>query len=117
MCFEVCPCFVGCWAIVPFFNGICEDVGVGDNDAADADELFGSFWGALGLCHCGILVDYVEDVCDGVGMDVGMVDGALASFVEFLIGDVAVGAEKIVHGVLDGASDDAGVFIDEWHHD
>ena len=41
--------------------------------------------------HCGIIGDNVEDVCDEVGMDVGVIDDFLAFLVEILISNVAKG--------------------------
>ena len=42
------------------------------------------------MCHYCIIVDDVEDVCNEIGTDVGVIDGFLTGFVEFLVGDVAV---------------------------
>ena len=47
--------------------------------------------------RCSVLGDNVEDVCDGSGMNVGVIDEFLAFLVESLIINVFKGIEYIGH--------------------
>ena len=67
----------------------------------------------MGICHLGILVDEVEDIADGVTVDVSMCDGCLTCFIQGEVGDITVGLEKVLKdlgdGTVDGASEVVGL--------
>ena len=77
--------------------------------------------GALGFIYCSILADGVEDIGDGIAVDVDVVDSLQAGFIEYLVKDFAICAEWISHGVWknnwDNAWDNACFFGNKWHHD
>ena len=62
--FEVWPGFFGVGFVVPFFNCVCKDTSVCDDDHTDADELAVCFRIAVCFGHCGVLVYCVEDIFD-----------------------------------------------------
>ena len=45
--FEVIPCFVCIWFVVPFFNCVGKDMCVAVDGFSDADKLWVGFWGAV----------------------------------------------------------------------
>ena len=72
VCFEVTPCFVRIWFVVPFFNCVCKDACIAEDDFADADKLWVGFWGAMSFRQCCIFMYLAEDVCDWLFMNVLM---------------------------------------------
>jgi len=114
---EVGPGFVCCGTVLPFFNVGSEDVGVHDDDDADVDELLVGFGGSLGFCHCCIFMDLVEDGDDRIIMDIDMGGEFMFRGKEGSTGDVAIGCEEVLHGILDGSFDGSGFFVETGHHD
>ena len=51
------------------------------------------FGGALGLFHCGVLVDGVEEIGDMIAVDIDVVDCILTGFIKNLVRDLDVGTE------------------------
>ena len=115
--FEVGPGFVRCDSLFPILYVGSEDGCVLDDDHADVDELLVGFWGSLGFCHCCILVDFVEDGDDRIVVDVDMGGQGMFLGDEGSTGDVAVGGEEVLHGILDGSFNGSGFFVEAGHHD
>ena len=93
MRFELLPSFAGGRCSIPFFDSIGKDVRVGNDDGANADELLLCFRVAIVFCYSCILVYDVEDICNRVGVDVIVLCGLDAFFMQFLVRNVAIGAK------------------------
>ena len=114
---EVGPGFVCFGTVLPFFDVGSEDGGIHDDVDADVDELLVGFRGSLGFCHCCIFMDLVEDGDDRIIMDIDVAGEGIFRGKEGSTGDVAIGREKVLHGILDGSFDGSGFFVEAGHHD
>ena len=85
MVLEVVPCIFSSGFVVPFFDWICEDQCIFDDDTSRANPLLISFGRDMRVCHYGILGDNTEDVFFGIVINVGVIDDFLTFLVESLI--------------------------------
>ena len=100
-----------------FFDGVDEDVCVGGDDSANADELLFFFRVAVGFCHGCVLVYDVEDIYKRVRVDVLALCGLDAFFMQFLVRDVTIGVKEVCHEVDDGALNNSFILIYLGHED
>ena len=82
-----------------------------------ADEFVVYFGGTLGIGYYGVLVYGVEEMDNGIAMDVYVVDNLLEFYFEYLVRDLTIVMEYILHGVWDGACDNSCSFVDMWHRE
>ena len=82
------------------FECIYKYVEVCDDDFTNAGELIWGLWGYLCFICGFVLENYIEHIGFRIRIDVCVVDFILSGLVGFLVGDIAVSAEEVVHGVL-----------------
>ena len=99
------------------FDGVGEDVCVGDDDGANADELLLYFRVALGFCHGFVILYDVEEIYNRVRVEVLVLCGLDAFFMMFLVRDVTIGAGVVCHEVNNGYLKDSCIFIYLGHED
>ena len=84
---------------------------VGDDDGANADELLFCFRVVVGFCHGCVLVYDVEDICNKFRVDVLVLCGLDALFIQFLVRYDTICAKEVYHEVGDGALKNSCILI------